>query len=358
MTVAIDKLLEFMFKQGASDLHIHNGVPPVFRIDGELKKLEDENLTKKQCQNMIYSILTKEQIEEFEAEKELDLSLSLQNLGRIRMNVFLQRGAVCASLRAIPNKIFSFEELGLPGAVNDVVKLPMGLVLITGPTGSGKSTTLASIIDYLNENRTSHIVTIEDPIEYSHDHKKCVVSQRELGGDTKTYPQALKYSLRQDPDIIMVGEMRDRETISSALTIAETGHLVFATLHTPDAPQTVNRIIDVFPPHQQTQVRSQLSLVFQAIFCQKLLAKREQKGGGRTLAVEVLMITPRIRNLIREDKTEQIHSAMQTGGAVGMQTMNRALLRLYKKGEITYKQAMFQCSDKKEMKRAIGKLNR
>ncbi len=355
MSISIDKLLKFMFDKGASDLHIHEGIPPILRIDGQLKKVESQKLSKKQCQQIIYSILTKEQKEEFEAEKELDLSFSLKGLGRVRMNVFRQRGSVCAALRAIPGKFFTFEELGLPGAVNEVIKLPIGLVLVTGPTGSGKSTTLASMINFLNENRNSHIITVEDPIEYVHDHKNCIVSQRELGSDTDTFPRALKYAMRQDPDIIMIGEMRDRETIAAALTIAETGHLVFATLHTPDAPQSINRIIDVFPPHQQTQIRSQISLVLQAVFCQKLLQRRQQKGGGLALAVEVLMVTPGIRNLIREDKTEQIHSAMQTGGDTGMQTLNQALHRLYKKGDITYKQALYNSSDKKDMKRVMGK---
>ncbi|MFW6134309.1 MAG: type IV pilus twitching motility protein PilT [Elusimicrobiota bacterium] len=354
MTVSIDKLLELMFEKEASDLHIHSGSPPILRIDGELKKATSEELTGDQCQNIIYSILTEKQKEVFEGENELDLSFGVKGLGRVRMNVYMQRQAVCASMRAIPNKFYTFEELGLPGAVNDVVKLPVGLVLVTGPTGSGKSTTLASIINYLNENRKSHIVTIEDPIEYVHEHKDCLVSQRELGSDTKTFPTALKYAMRQDPDIIMVGEMRDVETIAAALTIAETGHLVFATLHTPDAPQSINRIIDVFPPHQQPQIRSQLSMVLQAVFCQKLLQRSKHKGGGLALAVEVLMVTPGIRNMIREDKTEQIGSAMQTGGNVGMQTMNQALYRLYKKGDISYEQALEHCSDKKDMKRIIG----
>ncbi|MGM0568179.1 MAG: type IV pilus twitching motility protein PilT, partial [Elusimicrobiota bacterium] len=252
MEAKIDQLIKLMFEKGGSDLHLHAGVPPVLRIGGEVRRVNTESLSKEQCRDMIYSTLTDKQKEEFEAEHELDLSFGIKDLGRVRANVYLQKGAVCASLRAIPNRFYSFEEQGLPGAINEVVRLPVGLVLVTGPTGSGKSTTLASVINYLNENRRGHIITIEDPIEFVHPHKNCVVTQREVGSDTKTFPRALKYCMRQDPDIIMVGEMRDMETISSALTIAETGHLVFATLHTPDAAQSINRIIDVFPPHQQS----------------------------------------------------------------------------------------------------------
>ncbi len=354
MAPSIDKLLKLMFEKGASDLHIHADVPPALRIDGEIKRVNTENLTKEECRTMIYGILTDKQKEEFETEYEVDLAFNVKGLGRVRTNVFFQKGSVCASMRAISNKFFSFEELGLPGAINEAVRHPVGLVLVSGPTGCGKSTTLASVINYLNENRRAHIITIEDPIEYVHTHKNCIVTQREIGGDTKTFPRALKYCMRQDPDIIMVGEMRDRETIAAALTIAETGHLVFATLHTPDAAQSINRIIDVFPPHQQNQIRNQLSMVLQAVFCQKLLKRTETKGGGLSLAVEVLTVTPGIRNLIRDEKTEQVLSAMQTGGERGMQTMNQALFRLYKKGDINYQQAMENSSDKKDMLRVMG----
>lgn len=355
MALTIDQLLKLMFEKKASDLHIHSDSPPLLRIDGNLKKINSDPLSRDECQKLIYGILTDKQKKTFETEHELDLSFGVKEMGRVRMNVYLQRNAICSSMRAIPNKFFTFEELGLPGAVDEVVKLPVGLVLVTGPTGCGKSTTLASIINYLNEHRHSHIVTIEDPIEYIHDHKNCLVSQREVGSDTKAFPTALKYTMRQDPDIIMVGEMRDHETIAATLTIAETGHLVFATLHTPDAPQSINRIIDVFPPYQQGQIRSQLSMVLQAVFCQKLLQRSKHKGGGLTLAVEVLMVTPAIRNMIREEKTEQIHSAMQTGGEAGMQTLNQALYRLYKKDDITYEQAMDNSNDKKDMERVMNR---
>ncbi len=355
MNISMNQLLMLMFEKGASDLHIVSDSPPVLRIEGKLIKVNNEKITKQQCQDLIYSVLTDKQKEQFEVESELDLSLSVRDLGRVRMNVYMQRNAICSALRAIPNKFMTFEELGLPGAVNEVVKLPAGLVLITGPTGCGKSTTLASMINYLNKNKKSHIVTVEDPIEYVHEHNNCIISQRELGTDTKSFPAALKYAMRQDPDIIMIGEMRDSETITAALTIAETGHLVFATIHTPDAPQSINRIIDVFPPHQQGQVRSQLSMSLQAVFCQQLLSRTKHSGGGLVLAVEVLVVTPGIRNIIREQKTEQIHSAIQSGGEKGMQTMNQALYRLYRKGDITYSQAMDNSSDKKDMLRVMGR---
>jgi twitching motility protein PilT len=353
MEFSMDRLLMLMFEKSASDLHLVSGTTPVLRIEGELRKVSGEKLTADQCRTLIYSVLTDKQKEEFETENELDLSFGVKGLGRIRMNVSMQRGSVCAALRAISNKFMTFEELGLPGAVNEVVRMPVGLNLVTGPTGSGKSTTLASIINYLNEHRKSHIVTVEDPIEYVHEHKNCVVTQRELGSDTNSFPRALKYSMRQDPDIILIGEMRDHETIAAALTIAETGHLVFATLHTPDAAQSINRIIDVFPPHQQGQIRSQLSMTLQSVFCQKLFARTKSKGGGLALAVEVLMITPGIRNMIREQKVEQINSAMQTGGEQGMQTMNQALYGLYRKGDISYEQAMEASPDRKDMLRVM-----
>ncbi len=347
--ITMDELLRLMYKKGASDLHLTVGTPPQLRIDGELIKLEYEELTPDLSQRLIYSILSDNQKEKFEKSNELDLSIGVKDVGRIRMNVFRQRGHIGAALRSIPNNISTFEDLRLPAVIGDFVKLPKGLVLITGPTGSGKTTTLASIIDYINENRHSHIVTIEDPIEYVHTHKNCIVNQREVGSDTHSFVQALKYVLRQDPDIILIGEMRDLETISAALTIAETGHLVFATLHTTDAPQSINRIIDVFPPHQQTQIRAQLSFVLQGVICQQLIPKAS--GSGRVMCSEVLVVTPAIRNLIREQKTQQIPLSMQTGAKYGMQTMNYGLYELYSKHIITYSEAMTHTLDAEDLQR-------
>ncbi|MFC2048772.1 type IV pilus twitching motility protein PilT [Elusimicrobiota bacterium] len=355
MPIDIEQLLNLVFTKNASDLHIHDSSPPVLRIEGELRKVNTDVMTGEDCRNLIYSLLTERQKEVFENEQELDLSFSVEGKGRIRMNVYIQRGSICASLRAIATEFLSFKELRLPAAMDEVARLQSGLILVTGPTGCGKSTTLASVINYLNEHRKSHILTIEDPIEHIHEHKNSIVSQREIGSDSHNFPNALKYALRQDPDIIMIGEMRDKETIASALTIAETGHLVFATLHTSDAPQSINRIIDVFPAHQQDQVRAQLSLSLQAIFCQKLLRKSKHAGGGRILAVEVLNVTPAIRNIIRDEKLEQIHSLMQTGGEYGMQTMNMSLATLYRKGYISFEQALDHSNSVKEMKRMLGK---
>lgn len=350
--IGIDKLLQEMVEKNASDLHIVDGCPPAVRIDGEIINLDYEPLTPKDTQALIYSLLTEKQKAQFEAASELDLGFGMRGVGRIRMNVYRQRGAVCAALRSIPYNFMSFDELGLPPVIWQIVKMNSGLILVTGPTGCGKSTTLASIINYLNENRTSHIVTIEDPIEYVHPHKKCVVSQREVGSDTETFAASLKHVMRQDPDIIMVGEMRDLETIAAALTVSETGHLVFATLHTPDAVQAVNRIIDVFPPHQQPQIRSQLSFVLRAVICQELLKKQ---GGGRILIAEALYVTPAVQNMIREEKTEQIATSMQAGGSVGMQTKNAALYAAFKKRYITREQALAHSNDEKELRRLLEK---
>ena len=347
--VTMDELLRLMYKKGASDLHITVGSPPQLRIDGELIKLDFEEITPEVCQRLIYSILSDNQKEKFEKFNELDLSIGIKEVGRVRMNVFRQRGQVGAAIRSIPNKILGFEELRLPDVVRDFVKLPKGLVLVTGATGSGKTTTLASIIDFINENRHNHIVTIEDPIEYVHGHKNCIVNQREVGGDTHSFAQALKYVLRQDPDVVLVGEMRDLETIGAALSIAETGHLVFATLHTTDAPQSINRIIDSFPPNQQLQIRQQLSFVLQGVLCQQLIPKAS--GSGRVMCCEVLVVTPAVRNLVREQKTQQIPLAMQTGGKYGMQTMNYGLYELYSKHIITYAEAMAHTLDAEDLQR-------
>jgi twitching motility protein PilT len=311
-------------------------------------------LTPEMCQKLIYSVLTDKQKEKFEATNELDLSFGVKDIGRIRMNVFRQRGSVAAALRAIPTTPPSFEDLGLPKIVYQIVNLPKGLVLVTGPTGAGKTTTLASIINYINENRNAHIITIEDPIEYVFHHKNCIINQREVGTDTESFATALKYILREDPDIILIGEMRDLETISAALNIAETGHLVFATLHTTDAVSTVNRIVDVFPPHQQQQVRVQLSFVLQAVLSQQLLL--HASGKGRVLACEVLVATPAVRNLIREGKPEQIYTHLQTGAKYGMQTMNQSLFELYQRRLITHDEAISSSTDPEELKKLIQKV--
>lgn len=349
----IQELLVLMSEKKASDLHLTVGASPMLRVDGEMVPTSYEKLTSETCQKVIYSLLTENQKQKFEATGELDLSFSFKDVGRIRMNVFRQRSSVSAALRAIPNKFLTFEELGLPPIVYEMMKLQKGLILVTGPTGSGKSTTLASMINYLNQERHGHIVTIEDPIEYVHYHNKCIVNQREVGGDTLSFSQALKYVLRQDPDIILIGEMRDMETIQAALTIAETGHLVFGTLHTTDAAQSINRIVDVFPAHQQTQVRSQLSFVLQAIFSQILIGKAS--GIGRVLVSEVLIAIPAIRNLIRDGKTEHIPSTIQTSGRFGMQTFNQSLLHLYEERSITFQQALDNSLDPEELKKMMQK---
>jgi twitching motility protein PilT len=346
-------LLILMGEKRASDLHLTAGDPPMFRVDGEIVATEFDKLTSDSCQRLIYSLLTDTQKEKFEANNELDLSFGIKGVGRVRMNVFKQRGSIAAALRAISGKILSFDELRLPPVIYEIMKLEKGLILVTGPTGSGKSTTLASMIDFINENRTSHIITIEDPIEHIHFHKKSIVNQREVGSDTNSFVSALKYVLRQDPDVILIGEMRDLETISAALNIAETGHLVFATLHTTDAASSVNRIIDVFPPHQQAQIRSQLSMSLQAVFSQQLLP--HASGSGMMLACEVLVCNPAIRNLIRDAKIEQIYLSMQTGGKFGMQTMNQCLYDLYVKRLITYQTAIDTSLDKDEIKRMLQK---
>lgn len=347
-------LLLLLMEKKASDLHITAGLPPMLRIDGEILPTQFDKMTPDICQRLIYSLLTDAQKEKFEATSELDLSFGIKGVGRVRMNVFKQRGSVGAALRSIPQHTMTFSELNLPPITTELLKINKGLILITGPTGSGKSTTLASMIDYLNENISSHIITVEDPIEFVHFHKKSIVNQREVGADTMNFPNALKYVLRQDPDIILIGEMRDLETISAALTIAETGHMVFATLHTVDAASTINRIIDVFPPHQQPQIRSQLSLVMQAVYAQQLLLR--SSGTGRVLSCEVLVATPAIRNMIREMKIEQIYTAMQTGGKYGMQTMNQSLYELYSKKLITYQTALDTSTDPDDLKRLLQKI--
>jgi twitching motility protein PilT len=335
----LQKLLEIMIGKRASDLHLTTGAPPQIRVDGKLTALGSTSLNATDTKGLCYSVLTDAQRHLFEEESELDFSFGIKGLSRFRGNVFIQRGAVAGAFRAIPYKILSFEELGIPPIVNEMLKKPKGLMLVTGPTGTGKSTTLASMIDKLNSERSAHIITIEDPIEYLHRHKKCIVNQREVNTDTKSFTGALKHILRQDPDIILIGEMRDLETIETALVVAETGHLTFATLHTNSCVETINRIIDVFPPHQQSQVRAQLSFVLEGVLTQQLLPKAREPG--RCLAVEVMIPNPAIRNLVREDKIHQIYSQMQVGQTkFGMQTMNQALFSLYQRGMITLQHAM------------------
>jgi len=347
-------LLKYMIEKGASDLHITTGIAPSIRIDGKMKPVPGlEPLTATHTKDLCYSILTDAQKHKFEENSELDLSFGVKNLSRFRANVFVQRGAVAAAIRTIPFKIKTFNELGLPEVAADLCKKPRGLILVTGPTGSGKSTTLASMVDKINGERQEHIITIEDPIEYLHPHKKCLVNQREVSADTKSFKDALKYILRQDPDVVLVGEMRDLETIEAALTIAETGHLTFATLHTNSAAQTMNRIIDVFPPHQQSQVRAQLSFVLEGVISQQLIPKI---GGGRVLALEVMVPNAAIRNLIREDKIQQIYSIMQTGQSkYGMLTLNQSLYELYVKKIITYEDCIGRSSNVDELIQMLGR---
>jgi twitching motility protein PilT len=345
----LHQLLKAMVEKGATDLHVTTGSPPQLRIDGRLVPLKTAPLTNVETKQLCYSILTDAQKHKFEEENELDLSFGVKGLSRFRANLFMQRGAVAGAFRTIPYKILSFAELGLPQAVADLAKKPRGLVLVTGPTGSGKSTTLASIIDKINTERHEHIMTIEDPIEYLHPHKNCVVNQREVGADTHSFKKALKYILRQDPDVVLVGEMRDLETIESALVVSETGHMAFGTLHTNSCVQTINRILDVFPPYQQPQIRAQLSFVLEGVMTQNLLPKAT--GPGRVLALEVMIPNPAIRNLIREDKIHQIYSAMQVGQSkFGMQTFNQSLATLLSKRIITLDEAMGRSSDPDELR--------
>jgi twitching motility protein PilT len=347
-------LLRKTLEMNASDLHITAGTPPQVRVNGSLVRLEMPDLTPSDTKQLAYSVLTDTQKKRFEESFELDLSFGMRNLARFRCNVFSQRGAVAAVYRLIPDEIRGFRQLGLPPVVATLADKPRGLVLVTGPTGSGKSTTLAAMIDKINIERHHHILTIEDPIEYIHIHKNCLVNQRELLGDTQTFGSALRSALREDPDVVYIGEMRDLETVEAALRIAETGHLTFATLHTNSASQTINRIVDVFPAHQQTQIRTQLSMVLEGIVCQTLLPKAD--GRGRAVAVEVLVPTPAIRNLIREDKIHQIYSSMQTGqDKVGSQTLNQSLASLYYSGAITIETARMASSLKDELADMINR---
>jgi twitching motility protein PilT len=352
--VSLRTLLDEMIERDASDLHVTAGDRPKLRVDGDIVNSSVEHvLTPRDTLQLAYSVLTENQKKRFEMEDELDFSFGIANLSRFRGNVFKQRGCVTMVIRRIPFQIKTFAELQLPAVIAGFAERPRGLVLVTGPTGSGKSTTLAALIDKINTERRGHIITVEDPIEFIHRHRNCIINQREVGADTKSFASALKYALREDPDVILIGEMRDLETIQAALTIAETGHLVFATLHTNSAAEAINRIIDVFPSHQQTQVRAQLAFVLEGIITQVLLPKLT--GRGRAMASEVLVVTPAIRALIRDDKVHQIYSLMQSGKKFGMQTMNDALYQLYVNRLVSADECVRSSGDPNEFLRMIGK---
>jgi twitching motility protein PilT len=354
MTVSLHQLLKTMVEKGGTDLHLTTNSPPLIRIDGLLVPLNQPALTAVDTKKLSYSVLTDAQKHRFEENLELDISFGVKGLARFRANIYVQRGAVGGAFRRIPYEILGFRELGLPPAVESLCNKPRGLVLVTGPTGSGKSTTLAAMIDKVNREKPVHILTIEDPVEYLHTHKKAMVNQRELHADTHSFPNALRSVLREDPDVVLIGEMRDLETIESALRIAETGHLTFATLHTNSAPQTINRIVDVFPEHQQSQVRAQLSFVLEGIICQTLLPRAS--GKGRSLACEILVPSSAIRNLIREDKVHQIYSMMQAGQIKhGMQTFNQSLATLYHRRLISLQTALGYSSHQDELQDMINR---
>jgi twitching motility protein PilT len=350
----LPELLKTTVEMDGSDLHIATNTPPQIRVHGHLRRLQMPELTPAETKNLVYSVLTDAQKKRFEETMELDFSFGIKGLARFRCNVFMQRGAVGAVYRLIPEKVPEFADLGLPAVLAQLADRPRGLVLITGPTGSGKSTTLAAMLDKINSERHDHILTIEDPIEYIHPHKNCLVNQREVHSDTGSFSNALRAALREDPDIVLIGEMRDLETVEAALKIAETGHLTFGTLHTNSAAQTINRIIDIFPANQQAQIRTQLSLVLEGIVCQALLPKAD--GKGRVCSLEIMVPTSAIRNLIRDDKVHQIYGAMQTGQEkLGMQTANQSLASLYMKRLITLEIAMAASSNKDELQDMINR---
>ena len=353
-TYSIDDLLEQMVARGASDLHLSVGSQPAIRVHGHIQRLEEfEKLMPDDTQQLLYQILSSEQQKNFEIKRQLDFAYGVPGLARFRVNVYFQRGSLGGAFRLIPEAIKTLEELGLPPSLHELAQKPRGLVLVTGPTGSGKSTTLAAMIDKINKERRGHIITVEDPIEFIHRHQGCIVNQREVGTDTKSFQASLKYALRQDPDVILIGEMRDLDTIQAALTISETGHLAFATLHTNSAAEAINRIIDVFPSHQQSQVRAQLAFVLEGIVTQTLLPRA--RGRGRVMAAEILVITPAMRALIRDDKIHQIYSLMQSGKKYGMQTLNDALYQLYQSREVTEEECLRVSSDPNEFLRMIGR---
>ncbi len=350
---SIEAFLREMIERGASDLHLTTNSPPMIRLHGGLLPLAHPPLSTTDTKNLTYSLLTESQKKKFEEESELDFSFGIKGVSRFRGNLYLQKGAVGGAFRMIPHQTPQLQTLGLPSSVPELTSQPRGLVLVTGPTGSGKSTTLAAMIDKINRERHEHIITVEDPIEFVHEHKSCLVNQREVFADTHSFTQSLKHVLRQDPDIVLIGEMRDLETIEAALVVAETGHLVFSTLHTNSAVQTINRIIDVFPPHQQSQVRAQLSLVLQAAISQQLIGRRD--GRGRVLAAEVMIPNAAIRNLIREEKVHQIYSQMQVGQSkFGMQTMSQALIGLVQRNLITPEEAIGNATEADEVRMMLG----
>jgi twitching motility protein PilT len=351
---SFEDLLMQLVKRGGSDLHITKDSPPRIRVDGKLAPLEGDKLTPADTQKLVYGLLDQNQVAKFEKNKELDFSFGIEGLGRFRTNVFYQRGAVGAVLRIIPTKIKTFEDLGLSRQVcESLCNLPKGLILVTGATGSGKSTTLAAMIDFINASDYGHIITVEDPIEFVHPNKNCLVNQREVGSDTLEFKNALRAILRQDPDVVLIGEMRDTETTEAALTISETGHLTFGTLHTSDCVQTMNRIIDIFPAYQQSQIRTQLSFTLSGVFCQQLLPRAT--GKGRVLIAEIMLANSAIRSLVRDNKVHQIYSVIQTAGKMGMKTMNQSLYDAYKSGAIKYEVAMEFSSDPDDLKRLMQK---
>lgn len=349
----IEPFLDQVIKRDASDLHLQVGLPPMLRIDGALKPAEEAKpLTEKDIETLVYALLDDEQKQVLVRDKEIDFSFAYGDLGRFRVNSFHEKGNLAAALRLIPTKIRTLEELGMPKVVSSMTDFPRGLVLVTGPTGSGKSTTLAAMIDLINSNKAMHIITIEDPIEYQHHHKKSIVVQREVHFDTVTFGAALRSALREDPDVVLIGEMRDLETIATAITIAETGHLVLATLHTNSAAQSVDRMIDVFPPHQQQQIRVQLAGVLQGIVSQRLIP---MVGGGRIAAAEILVVTAAVRNIVRESKTHQLDAVIQTGAEHGMQSMDKTLVSLIHEGKISYDEAKNYAIDLEELDRMMRK---
>jgi twitching motility protein PilT len=350
--VSLRELLDIMVKRNASDLHITVGTPPMLRVDGKLLKAEFDILTPEDTKKLAYSVMNDKQRHKFEESSELDLSFGVEQLSRFRCNIFMQRGNVAMALRQIPHRVKTFDELGVPAHVASLAELPRGLVLVTGPTGSGKSTTLAALIDKINREQHKHIITVEDPIEYLHRHQNCIVNQREVHSDTNSFASSLKYALRQDPDVILIGEMRDLETMEAALTISETGHLAFATLHTNSCAEAINRIVDVFPTNQQEQVRVQLSFVLQAVVTQQLIPRI---GGGRVLSMEIMMATPAIRAVIRDDKIHQIYSLIQAGHKYGMKTMNQSLYELYSARKIALNEAVGYSSSPAELEEMINR---